>query len=194
MSRQPTSILEVGFGLGLNFLLTADLALSQSCPLSYVAFEHDLIGSDCFLELEYAQHLNHTQLCDSLVTVFESSEQLGSHTTQLSDNCQLTLHRTDITGADFMAKLHTNLNTEGQTCLFDAIYLDAFSPETNPECWTLPLFQQLRACIKPEGVLTTYSVKGSVRRALTAAGFSIEKLPGPPGKREILRALAVKES
>ncbi|NND92366.1 MAG: hypothetical protein HKN42_16015 [Granulosicoccus sp.] len=73
---------------------------------------------------------------------------------------------------------------------FDAIYLDAFSPSANPECWTTELFRRLHASLETGGVLTTYCSKGSVRRGLASAGFSVNRLAGPPGKREILQAFA----
>ena len=71
---------------------------------------------------------------------------------------------------------------------YDVIYFDAFSPEAQAELWTTDIFTKLFATLKKGGVMTTYSCKGSVKRALKQAGFSIEKLPGPPGKREFLRA------
>ena len=69
------------------------------------------------------------------------------------------------------------------------MYFDAFSPDAQPELWTKSIFTKLYTALKRGGVLTTYSTKGIVKRALEAAGFNIEKLPGPPGKREILRAV-----
>ncbi len=71
---------------------------------------------------------------------------------------------------------------------FDAIYLDAFSPDNNPECWTTEFFLTLFQSLKPFGKLSTYCAKGVVRRSLEAAGFEVTKLPGPPGKREIVVA------
>lgn len=71
---------------------------------------------------------------------------------------------------------------------FDLIYFDAFAPEKQPEMWTQELFNRLYATLNTEGIITTYCAKGVVRRMLQAAGFLVERLPGPPGgKREILR-------
>jgi len=72
--------------------------------------------------------------------------------------------------------------------LFDLIYFDAFSPEKQPELWDKKIFKKLYLNTAPFGKLVTYCSKGSVRRALQASGYSTERLPGPPGKREILRA------
>jgi tRNA U34 5-methylaminomethyl-2-thiouridine-forming methyltransferase MnmC len=71
---------------------------------------------------------------------------------------------------------------------FDLIYFDAFGPRVQPELWTESIFKNMYRALKPNGVLVTYSAKGSVRRAMQSVGFLVEKLPGPPGKREMLRA------
>ena len=72
--------------------------------------------------------------------------------------------------------------------LFDVVYFDAFSPDAQPELWTEKVFRNVYALMRKGGVLTTYCAKGDVRRAMLAAGFKVEKLQGPPGKRHILRA------
>ncbi len=71
---------------------------------------------------------------------------------------------------------------------YDVVFFDAFSPDSQPEMWTTEVFKKIFNFLKRGGVLTTYSCKGIVKRALREAGFTIEKLPGPPGKREFLRA------
>ncbi len=76
---------------------------------------------------------------------------------------------------------------------FHLVYFDAFGPDVQPELWTEQIFTQLYKCLKPEGILVTYSCKGNVKRALKSAGFTIEKLPGPKGKREVLRAIKEKK-
>jgi tRNA U34 5-methylaminomethyl-2-thiouridine-forming methyltransferase MnmC len=68
------------------------------------------------------------------------------------------------------------------------VYFDAFAPEVQPELWTEEVFKKMYNCLKPDGILVTYSCKGTVKRALKSVGFSLEKLPGPVGKREVLRA------
>jgi tRNA U34 5-methylaminomethyl-2-thiouridine-forming methyltransferase MnmC len=72
---------------------------------------------------------------------------------------------------------------------FDIVYFDAFGPRVQPELWTTPIFKCMYRAMRPKGILVTYSAKGSVRRALQQIGFSVERLPGPPGKREMLRAI-----
>jgi tRNA U34 5-methylaminomethyl-2-thiouridine-forming methyltransferase MnmC len=93
---------------------------------------------------------------------------------QLTPNFTLLKVETDFTSIDFPDK-------------YDVIYFDAFSPEKQPEMWTAAQFEKLYKCSNFEAVLTTYCAKGIVRRAMQEAGFSVERLDGPPGKRHILR-------
>ncbi len=72
---------------------------------------------------------------------------------------------------------------------FDLIYFDAFGPRVQPELWTEEMFKKMYSSLAPGGVLVTYSSKGDVRRAMMASGFDVQKIPGPPGKREMVRAL-----
>jgi tRNA U34 5-methylaminomethyl-2-thiouridine-forming methyltransferase MnmC len=72
---------------------------------------------------------------------------------------------------------------------YKLLYFDAFSPEIQPELWTQEIFDKLSRMMKKEGILVTYSAKGSVRRALESAGFRVERIPGPKGKREMIRAM-----
>jgi tRNA U34 5-methylaminomethyl-2-thiouridine-forming methyltransferase MnmC len=72
---------------------------------------------------------------------------------------------------------------------YDLVYFDAFAPTTQPELWTAAVMQRMHSALRPGGVLVTYCAKGEVRRAMQAAGFSVERLPGPPGKREMMRAI-----
>ena len=87
-------------------------------------------------------------------------------------------------------KISGDLNALPFPSALDLVYYDAFSPESQPELWREELFAQLRRCCRPGAILTTYCAKGEVRRRLERSGFSIERLPGPPGKREVLRATA----
>ena len=71
---------------------------------------------------------------------------------------------------------------------YDLVYFDAFGPDIQPKLWTDSVFKQMYGCMNKGGVLVTYSAKGQVRRNMQSAGFKVERLPGPPGKREMLRA------
>ena len=210
---EPTRVLEIGFGLGLNTLLTADAALTHGAPLEFHTIEHDLSVCQAIQQLRYEEQLQHPELASTLqsnlhtalveykeskqenqqpnscthlrgckskeVSTAFSPENLQGRTSyiKLADNIHLTIHWCDASTMTL------------PEAYFDAIYLDAFSPDSNPECWTTSFFTQLRqALVHKTGRLSTYSAKGNVRRALLTAGFTVSKLPGPPGKREIIVA------
>jgi tRNA U34 5-methylaminomethyl-2-thiouridine-forming methyltransferase MnmC len=90
-----------------------------------------------------------------------------------------------------LLKMEQDLLTYQPDSLFDLIYFDAFGPDKQPELWSPQVFEKLGKATQTGGILTTYSVKGTVKRALKSAGFAIEKIPGPPGKREIIRATKI---
>lgn len=176
---QATRILEVGFGLGLNFLLTCQAAQKYSTPVSYVALESDLLTSRQFEQLHYAEMLNIPSLGDELLAWrnrFPDSMEEGRYTLQLGGLMQLQLYVGDALHADVQG-------------VFDAVYLDAFSPDANPELWTEAFLGRLAKMMAPGAHLATYSAKGAVRRALEAVGLEVGKRPGPPGKREMLLAI-----
>jgi len=168
------NILEIGFGTGLNALLTVLHANKQKQKVNYVAIEPNPIPFDIISCLNYSGLLK-------------------------SDDAELffnKLHETDWTYPSFLSdhfilsKLKAKLeDITLKNEQFHLIYFDAFGPEVQPELWTEQIFQQLFRSLKPNGVLVTYSCKGTVKRALISAGFNIEKLPGPKGKREVLRAV-----
>ena len=106
---------------------------------------------------------------------------LRLHTTEWGQPVRVSPHFT-------LLKLQADFTAVTLPGSYDLIYFDAFSPEKQPEMWTQERFEQLYRHASPGAVLTTYCAKGSVRRALQAAGFAVERLPGPPGKREMLRA------
>ena len=85
-------------------------------------------------------------------------------------------------------KLPTRVQEFNETSAFDVIFFDAFAPRHQPEMWALEVFKRMHDALRPGGLLVTYCAKGEVRRTMQSAGFSVERLPGPPGKREMLRA------
>ena len=176
--QQATRVLEIGFGLGLNFLLTADLALQHGTPLDYHALENDSAILLAIPFLHYEQHLQNPQLLDGLVAGLHDAQHQQITRLCMGPDVSLTLHHADAV---------SDALPPGR---FNALYLDAFSPDSNPECWTEAFLIKLRSHLLSGGVLTTYSAKGSVRRALIAAGFTVKKIAGPPGKREMLHAIA----
>jgi tRNA U34 5-methylaminomethyl-2-thiouridine-forming methyltransferase MnmC len=166
-------IFEMGFGTGLNALLTLIEAEQIQQKIMYETVE-------AFpLEMAIIQQLNY---CDTL------------HRPDLKPVFEL-LHQCEwnkdiaITDNFIVRKVHTSLSNFSTGQPVDIIYYDAFAPAAQPELWTEPVFQQLYSLLAPGGILVTYCSKGIVRRALQAVGFSVENIPGPPGKREMIRAI-----
>jgi tRNA U34 5-methylaminomethyl-2-thiouridine-forming methyltransferase MnmC len=171
---RSVNILEIGFGTGLNALLT--LLESQKIKLKvyYLTLEPFPLEREEFEALNYPRLLPEP----GLLEVF-----LKFHESEWSKDMELVpgfFFRKEITGLE-AASLPGNF--------FDLVYFDAFGPDTQPELWEQPLFEKVYKAMKPGGVLATYCAKGIVRRAMKASGFHVEKLPGPPGKREMTRAV-----
>lgn len=174
-----TSVLEVGFGTGLNFFLSADLALTSGANLDYSALEQELLPADLVQSLNYKDYL---ERADLLVAYLVFRDTLPTQVLPGTYYFQFE-------GAGLELRIGEATKQRFQKARFDAIYQDAFSPDANPELWTESFFKKLRNTMKPGGVMTTYSVKGEVRQRLKALGLEVEKRPGPPGgKREMLRA------
>lgn len=173
-------LLEVGFGTGLNCWLSADAAGKYGTPLDIVTLERDPLPAGTVRLLGHEQHLRNPELLDAWLACRESLPLVvppGAYGCRLSEQADLTLLVGDATEQDL---------PEGWA---DVIFHDAFSPEANPELWTDGFLNRLLGTLKPGGVLTTYSVKGEVRRRLQAIGFTVSKQPGPEGgKREMLVA------
>lgn len=170
--HHPTHLLEVGFGTGLNFFLTADVALKFGTELRYTALEQDLLSAEDFASLGYEAYLEQPELLEHF----------------------LAWRRAETTSFEFEGvRLGLLLGDATQQPLpensFHAVYQDAFSPATNPELWSEAFLDRLRKSLTDDGVLSTYCVKGAVRRRMQALGFGVEKRAGPPGgKREMLVA------
>ncbi len=168
--QSPFSILEIGFGTGLNALLTLLWAEKFNKQIRYHGLEAFPISEEVASSLNYHEILK-----------IDQQLYLKFHR-QTTDPYTITDH--------FI--LEKDINTLEKVVfpieIYDVIYFDAFSPEVQPELWTADIFLKLFKSLKKGGVMTTYSCKGNVKRALKESGFRIEKLPGPPGKREFLRA------
>lgn len=164
---QPIRLLEVGFGTGLNALLALQWAQVRKRPIEYVGLEPHRLPAELLAELEYPQ----------LLAVSEEAF------TQLHRDSRLEL-------PPFSARIESVGIEEYQPAEagFNLCWFDAFSPRYQAILWTESVFQKLFDLLAPGGRLVTYSAKGDVQRALKATGFDLEKLPGPPGKREMLRA------
>ncbi len=163
-------VLEIGFGTGLNALLTLKWAESHKTKVAYEAVEAYPLDFDTLQALNYPAMLS---VDPSLFLQLHRASGIRSVTPWFS--LQL-----------FYTKFQDYQPVENR---FHVVFFDAFSPESQPEMWSRQGFEKLYKALVDDGVLVTYSCKGTVKRALKAAGFQIEKLPGPPGKREFLRAV-----
>ena len=168
-SIQSVKIFEMGFGTGLNAFLSAIEAEKQQRKIQYTAVEQYPISPEEVAGLNYPETLQHHNLFTAL------------HQSPWNENV-------NISDSFTLRKEKTSLFNFSTNQLFNLIYYDAFAPPAQPELWTVEVFQKLFALLAPGGVLVTYCSKGDVRRAMIAAGFTVTKLPGPKGKREMLRA------
>ena len=169
--KTTISIFEMGMGTGLNVLLTLLYAEKHQIKIDYKTVE-------AFPILDWSE-LNYPELLREKAAVYFDKIHLLSpmESKVLSPYFTLT-------------KFHQKLEElTFETASFDLIYYDAFAPAAQEELWTEVIFEKLFSAMKPNGVLTTYCAKGSVKRALKAAGFTVEGIPGPPGKREMTRAV-----
>ncbi len=166
-SKKNISILEIGFGTGLNTFLTA---LNQNDKtIFYHSLEKYPIEDDVAEQLNYSSN-------ESEYALFTKMHQLPWQTNgTLKDGFTLLKDKCDLTNTVFKHK-------------YDLVYFDAFAPEKQPEMWDPTLFQKIYDAMYNDGILTTYCAKGVVRRTMQACGFEVERLPGPKGKREMLRA------
>jgi len=164
------SVLEIGFGTGLNCLLRVESAATHQKQLNYVGVDAFPVAANEIKKLNYSKLIGTT---DKLFSEMHSCSWEEIHS--LKSNFKL-----------FKSKqLFQELVLDQQ---FDLIYFDAFGARVQPELWTVAIFSRMYDFLIAGGCLVTYSAKGSVRRAMQEVGFVVEKLAGPPGKREMLRA------
>lgn len=163
------SILEIGFGTGLNAFLTALEANASQRRIRYHTTELHPIPEPVAATLNYPDLLGHREIFAALHT------SPWDEATEISPHFTLHKHLLDATQALPPGPFH-------------CIYFDAFGPEVQPALWTEAMFARIREAMHPGAILTTYCSKSAVRRAMQAAGLVVEKLPGPYGKRDIVRA------
>lgn len=170
---RPLRILEMGFGTGLNALLTLLYATTNKVQIDYTTVEKFPLGIELVERLNYCGELN----CPELKEQFS-----------LMHKCKPG-EAVEINSFFSFTRLETDLSLlPEEVSNIDLIYFDAFAPTAQPELWTGEIFHLLWQRCNRGAVLTTYCSKGVVRRNMEAAGWKIEKIPGPPGKREMVRA------
>jgi tRNA U34 5-methylaminomethyl-2-thiouridine-forming methyltransferase MnmC len=171
-SANPLSILEIGFGTGLNVLLTVLSNEKSDKEVHYVSLEKYPVDPDIL------NTINHREFAG------KSGKELFSTIHKSQWNKEIM-----ISNNFYLTKIETDFTTFQPEGKFDLIYFDAFGPAKQPEMWTGRIFDNISAVTKKEGIFVTYSAKGQVKRNLKAAGFIVNLLPGPPGKRQIIRAV-----
>lgn len=169
--KQEVSILEVGFGTGANALLSERWGKENKVEIEYSGLELFPLPAELLNELNYPEMLGGEAL-----NVFKAI-----HAAPWGQMIAITSHFS-------LMKLEMDVLDLDRIDAFDLVFFDAFGPQTQPELWTTDVFQKVFNACKRGAVLVTYCAKGQVRRDLQSVGFSLERLPGPPAKRHILRA------
>jgi len=172
--RDSLTIFEAGLGTGLNALLSCIRSSDTGMNLTYTAIEKNPLGIDITRELNYPEILK-----GEAGRIFNSIHSCPWGTPSV------------ITERFTLLKIKGDLVTETLTGIYDLIYFDAFGPDKQPEMWTDNVFGKISGITQSGSVLVTYSVKGDVQRNLRNRGFNVSLLPGPPGKRQILRAIKI---
>ena len=170
-SNRVVKIFEVGFGTGLNALLTANYAKENSVSIEYTTLEAFPVNESIWQQLNYPQSAAERDIFYKLH--HEPWDQW-----------------TEIAPGFMLKKLNTTLQLVSlDHDYFDLIYFDAFAPNKQPEMWTLPMLQKTINALIQGGVFVTYCAKGQLKRDLVSSGSQVETLQGPPGKREMIRAV-----
>jgi len=166
------SILEIGFGTGLNALLTCIENDKLKKHINYVAIEKFPLPENIYKQLNYCSLIDN----DNCSNIFDKLHHCTwMQPTMINNNFQLT-------------KIQQDFNEVHVKDEFDIIYFDAFAPSAQPELWTETIFKSMYEALKTNGILVTYCAKGLVKRTMKNVGFTVESLPGPVGKREMTRA------
>ncbi len=171
--KQSCSILEVGFGSGLNAFNTLIKTEALALNIEYLGIETYPVTLDVIKQLNYPEQLSAQDQQAIYNTMHEVSWEKNHQITK-----QFSLEKRN---HDIFSLKDTNK--------FDVIYFDAFGPTDQPELWTAPIFKIMFEALKNNGVLITYCAQGAARRAMQSVGFKVDRLSGPPSKRHILRAI-----
>lgn len=165
------NILEMGLGTGLNCIISYLEGKNRELSIDYLGLEGYPLDVKMILELNHLQQLqaeNESIVYQKMLNSDWNSKQ------RISDDFYLTKEQVMFENFD-------------ERAFADLIYFDAFGARVQPELWTEVIFKKMYEALNENGVIVTYAAKGSVRRAMQAVGLEVERLPGPPGKREMLR-------
>ena len=166
------SILEVGFGTGLNFLLSAAYCTDHQIKLQYNGIEAYPLTADMMAQTGYEQYIPATLWASYL----QQYPDALKNEVNINPDTQLQIAHCKL--MDFTTKQQ-----------YDIIYFDAFAAIHQPEMWDQLAISHVTSFLKPGGVFVTYAITGNLKRMLKSLGFTIQKIPGAPGKREMLRAI-----
>ncbi|MCC8174441.1 MAG: tRNA (5-methylaminomethyl-2-thiouridine)(34)-methyltransferase MnmD [Odoribacter sp.] len=171
LKKSAISILEAGFGTGLNALLSLLYAQEKEIKINYHSIEKYPLTQEEFNLLNYENFFSkdNSAYLKKLHTVEWEKE------TEITPSFTLHKYKKDFREVDFNEK-------------FDLVFYDAFNPDVQPHLWSKEVLSNFYKALKLGGILTTYCVKGEIKKHLRNLGFTIERLPGPPGKRHMLRA------
>ena len=170
----PLNIFEVGFGTGLNTLLTSLKSASGKREVNYTTIEKYPVDETIIKSINH--HLYGGKSAKELACLIHSAP--WDIWVSICNNFNLRKIKGDITDYPLSGK-------------YELIYFDAFGPDKQPEMWTPEVFASIASVTEKGGALVTYSAKGEVKRNLKACGFEVTLLPGPPGKRQIIRAVKI---
>ena len=169
--KEQISILEIGFGSGLNAILSYQEILGSKKHIAYSSLETVPLPYSLVEQLGYQNHWN-----KECIEVYKKM-----HEAPWNNMVEIDAHFS-------LEKIEDRLEDFIPNDFYDVIYFDAFAPDKQASLWTLSIFKKIYACTKEGGILVTYSAKGDVRRALMEAGFEVEKIAGLPPKKHMLRA------
>lgn len=169
-NKKKFQILEVGFGTGLNALLTLQKARQKNIKINYYGIELYPVEKNNYTKLNFSELIG-----ENKNTLLKIHEVKWEEKSEINNSFFLTKHKTSL--EEYTSKLK-----------FDIIYFDAFSPNTQPELWTKSIFIKMYNILKDDGFLVTYCAKGSFRRTLKSIGFNVISLDGPLGKRQMTKA------
>ena len=171
-NSQPVCLLEIGFGTGLNAFITYLEAMKSNQKIDYYGVEAYPISSEEISQMNYVTELNATSEREVFKLIHDCEWEINNKIAVL-----FTLTK--------RKQFFEQINDEDK---FDLIYFDAFGYRVQPELWSTEIFRKMYRSLKSNGTLVTYAARGVVKRSLIEVGFKVEKLPGPPGKREMFRA------
>ncbi|MCE2998160.1 MAG: tRNA (5-methylaminomethyl-2-thiouridine)(34)-methyltransferase MnmD [Cyclobacteriaceae bacterium] len=175
--KKQISILEIGFGTGLNALLTLLEAQRIQVNVAYETLEAYPLPSEIVNKLNYVKLLEAKE-GTNVLPLFDSLHSASwNEPNHVQPNFTLLKRKEDLLKATFEKEK------------FDLVYYDAFAPDKQPHLWEFPILEKVVSALKPGGIFVTYSAKGQLRRDLIALGLTVKKLPGPPGKREMIQAI-----